>query len=86
MRANNSFLVHGLDADTANVAASRKHIRSLGLYGSVSVEAFDGKRLPYVDDLVNLVVAEDLGGGGELRVRLDDGGLETITAGDVGME
>ena len=31
-------------------------------------------------------VAEDLGGGGELRVRLDDGGLETITAGDVGME
>jgi outer membrane protein assembly factor BamB len=62
LRANNSFLVHGLDADTANVAASRKHIRSLGLYGSVSVEAFDGKRLPYVDDLVNLVVAEDLGG------------------------
>lgn len=30
--------------------------------------------------------AEDVGGGGELRVRLDDGSVETITAGDVGME
>jgi len=31
-------------------------------------------------------LAEAVGGGGELRVRLDDGTLETITAGDVGME
>jgi len=56
LHANDSYLVHGLDVDAANVAAARKHIRSLGLYGSVSVEVFDDERLPYADDLVNLVV------------------------------
>jgi outer membrane protein assembly factor BamB len=33
----------------------------MGIYGPVSVDVFDGKRLPYVDNLVNLVVAEDAG-------------------------
>jgi len=59
--ANDSYLVHGLDEDPENVEQARGHIRSLGLSGKVSVETFDGKRLPYVDNLVNLVVAEDLG-------------------------
>ncbi|NQU26646.1 MAG: PQQ-binding-like beta-propeller repeat protein [Candidatus Nealsonbacteria bacterium] len=54
-------LVHGLDTDAASVAKAREHIRSRGLYGKVSVAQFDGRRLPYVDNLVNLVVAEDLG-------------------------
>lgn len=57
LRANDSFLVHGLDADAKNVETARKHIQSLGLYGKVSADQFDGKRLPYVDNLVNLVVA-----------------------------
>lgn len=61
LRADDRFLVHGLDADADNVDAAREHIRSLGLYGSVSVDRCLGKRLPYVDNLVNLVVAEDLG-------------------------
>ena len=58
---NDRYLVHGLDSDAANVAAVRSHIHSLGLYGKVSIDTFDGKRLPYVDNLINLVVAEDLG-------------------------
>lgn len=58
LRANNSFVVHGLDAD---VTAVRKHIQSLGLYGPVSVEKWAGDRLPYTDNVVNLVVAEKLG-------------------------
>jgi len=60
--ADGRFTVQGLDADAENVAAAREHVRSLGLYGRVSVERLAGKRLPYVDNLVNLVVAEDLGG------------------------
>ena len=63
LRANESYLVHGLDADAANVAAAREHIRSAGKYGPVSVDRFDGKRLPYAEDLVNLVVLEDPGPG-----------------------
>ena len=54
-----SYLVHALDADAEDVKTARRHIRSLGLYGRVSVDRFDGKRLPYVDNLVNLIVAED---------------------------
>ena len=58
LRANDGFIVQGLDAD---VTAARKYIQSLGLYGPVSVEQWTGELLPYVDNLVNLVVADDLG-------------------------
>jgi outer membrane protein assembly factor BamB len=63
LRANYSFIVHGLDTDAKNVEAARKHIQSLGLYGRVSADQFDGKRLPYTDNLVNLIVTS-----GECRV------------------
>jgi len=59
LHANDSYLVHGLDVDTANVAKAREHIRSRRLNCAVSVDKFDGKRLPYADNLVNLVVASD---------------------------
>jgi outer membrane protein assembly factor BamB len=61
LRANDSCLVHGLDSKPRNVEKARQYIRSLGIYGPVSVVGFDGQRLPYVDNLVNLVVAEELG-------------------------
>ena len=61
LRAGEGYLIHGLDVKRANVEKSREYIQSLGLYGSVSVERFDGRRLPYADNLVNLVVSEDLG-------------------------
>jgi len=61
LRAGPSYLVQGLDTDAATVAAARQHIASLGVYGPVSADTFDGPRLPYVDNLVNLLVAEDLG-------------------------
>jgi len=70
------YLVHGLDRDAANVAKARAQLRSKGLYGPVSVERFDGQHLPYVDNLVNLVVAEDLGGMSSeevMRVLAPDG-------------
>jgi len=56
LRANDSFIVHGLDADAQNVDSARKHIQSLGLSGPVSAQQWAGKRLPYADNLVNLVV------------------------------
>ena len=62
LRANDSYLVHGLDAGADNVAKAREHIRKLGLCGKVSAERWTGKHLPYADNLVNLLVAEELGG------------------------
>ncbi len=58
LRANDSFVVQGLDKD---VTAARKHIQSLGLYGPVSVDRWSGGVLPYVNNLVNLIVAEKPG-------------------------
>ncbi|MDP6635154.1 MAG: PQQ-binding-like beta-propeller repeat protein [Phycisphaerae bacterium] len=61
LRAGESYIVHGLDADAKSVSAARKHIRKLGLYGKVSAELHSGAKLPYIDNLVNLLVAGDLG-------------------------
>jgi len=61
LRANERLVVQGLEGDAQNVEAARKHIRSLGRDAGVSVEQWSGGHLPYVDNLVNLVVAEDLG-------------------------
>lgn len=62
LRASEAYTVHGLARTPATVAKARATIRSKGLYGPVSVAAFSGRRLPYVDNLVNLVVADDLDG------------------------
>ena len=59
--AGDRYRVHGLDTDPANVARAREHVRSLGRYGAVSVDRFDGTQLPYAENLVNLLVAEDVG-------------------------
>ncbi len=61
LRAGDTYAVQGLDPDAKTVEAARRHIQSLGLYGAVSVEPLSGKRLPYVHNLVRLLVAEDLG-------------------------
>ncbi|NQU21818.1 MAG: PQQ-binding-like beta-propeller repeat protein [Candidatus Nealsonbacteria bacterium] len=75
--AHERHLVQGLSADAASVEQARKQIQSLGLYGDVSVARFDGKRLPYADNMVNLLVAEDasLVGMEELMRVLVPGGV-----------
>ncbi|MCK4958069.1 MAG: PQQ-binding-like beta-propeller repeat protein, partial [Planctomycetes bacterium] len=61
LRANDSFRVYGLDVDAGDIGKARKYLQNKGLYGPVSVDTFDGKKLPLIDNMVNLVVAEDLG-------------------------
>ena len=61
LRLNNSVQVHGLEPDGEKVATARERIRAAGVYGNVSVVHFDGQELPYVDNLVNVLVAADLG-------------------------
>ena len=78
------YLVHGLDTEAKNVRQARRHIRLLGLYGKVSADRLDGRRLPYTENLVNLVVAEGLG-----QVTMDEvvrvlcpGGVTYVKMGD----
>ncbi len=61
LRTSDNIVVQGLDASLANVEKARAAIQSAGLYGPVSVNLFDGKHLPYVDNLVNLIVVENSG-------------------------
>ncbi len=62
LKVNARYMVHGLDPDAANIQKARRLIASKGAYGPVSVDQLSGNRLPYNNNLVNLIVAEDLGG------------------------
>ncbi len=59
LRAGPQFVVQGLDTDPARVAQARQRLLAKGQYGEVCVDRWDGKRLPYADNLVNLIVAQD---------------------------
>jgi outer membrane protein assembly factor BamB len=61
LRVKDNILVHGLDTSAKNIATAREHIQSLGIYGKVSVERLMSRSLPYASNMVNLVVAENLG-------------------------
>jgi len=61
LRANDSFTVHGLEADPEKVAEARNYIREQDIYGPVSVELYSESVLPYNDNLVNLIVVQDAG-------------------------
>ncbi|MGM0531952.1 MAG: PQQ-binding-like beta-propeller repeat protein [Bacteroidota bacterium] len=59
--ANESYLVHGISSEENAVQSARRYIRSQDLYGKVSVEHWKRKELPYTDNMVNLLVAEEPG-------------------------
>ncbi len=61
LRVNDRFQVQGLEAEAATVTQARRDILALGKYGSVCVDEHRGAQLPYIDNLVNLLVAEKLG-------------------------
>ena len=61
LRASDSFMVQGLAADAGAVDKARAYLQSEGVYGAVTVDRLTGGSLPYIDNLVNLVVSEDLG-------------------------
>jgi len=54
------FVVQGLTSDAKKVEKARKYIETKGLYGRVSVERCDFKRMPYAKNFVNIVAAEAL--------------------------
>ncbi|CAN5822387.1 hypothetical protein BH11VER1_BH11VER1_35280 [soil metagenome] len=60
LKANDSYQVQGLTKDPAAVMATREAISKSGVYGAVAVNSWDGKILPYIENLVNLLVVEDV--------------------------
>ncbi len=53
--------MQGLDTDASAVEAVRKKLLQQNAYGTIAVDRFEGDQLPYIDNLVNLFVADDLG-------------------------
>jgi outer membrane protein assembly factor BamB len=53
------YLVHGLDVDTGNIDRVREFVYASGTYGQVSAAVFDGRHLPYADNLVNLLIMKE---------------------------
>jgi len=62
LRGGPAFVVQGLDTDSQQVARARGRLLAEGAYGPVSIESFDGEHLPYVNNLVNLLVVQDCPG------------------------
>ena len=57
----NPSMFHGLDKSADHVGKARRYIQSKNLYGRVSVAKYDGRKLPYGNNLINLIVADSLG-------------------------
>jgi len=58
LNAGDNCIVQGLDTSGASVDAAREYITSRGTYGKVTAMEFDGKKLPYIDNMVNLLVVD----------------------------
>ena len=61
LKADDNFLVQGLDPAVENVQKAREYISQKQAYGPISVDRLVESRLPYTDNMINLIVAEDLG-------------------------
>jgi len=80
---NDRFVVQGLSDDIKAVAAAREQVKSTGVYGKICVGLFDGKQLPYVESLVNLLIITDPGelSADEIKRVLVPGGMALIREG-----
>ena len=56
LKRSDAYIVHGLDTDPGKVRQARERFLAGKFNGTVSAAAFDGKRLPYIDNMVNLLV------------------------------
>jgi len=56
LKLSDAYIVHALDTDPANVAKARERFLAGKFNGTVSAAVFDGRHLPYIDNMVNLLV------------------------------
>lgn len=61
LRTNDRCFVYSFDSDADKVAKARRSVLEAGLDESVWVDHLDGARLPFADDMVNLLISENLG-------------------------
>ena len=69
------FLVQGLESDAKLVDQAKAYIHSKGFYGLVSVQQRPAGKLPYAENLVSLLIADDV-----RRVPVDMGEVMRVLA------
>ena len=52
LEADGNFVVHGLFSTEASVEKAKQEIAQAGRYGRVSCDTYNGRDLPYIDNLV----------------------------------
>lgn len=57
--AQGAYLVQGIDTDQKKISSAREFVLSHRGRSKVSLRRFDGRRLPYADNLVNLLLVGD---------------------------
>lgn len=72
------FVIQSLITCEEQVTQARQAIQASGCYGRVSAGRFDGRQLPYTDNLINLVVVVDGASLGPGKLSLDEI-LRTLT-------
>ncbi len=76
LKPNASYQVQGLSRNPADVARARTAVVKAGVYGDVAIDQLSGTTLPYIDNLVNLLVVDGDPGVAEeelLRVVVPNG-------------
>ena len=77
-----SYLVQGVDTDPAAVAGARSLFEKKGIYGRVTALGSDLQRLPYSDNIANMVVVECPVAKEELLRVLAPGGILLVRSGE----
>jgi hypothetical protein len=98
LAANGTFVAQGLLTEETDVEKARKLVEQKGLYGKVSCDWYNGKELPYVDNLINLLLCESttqvpepelmrvIAPGGTLMVKEPGGWEKTVKPYPTGMD
>ncbi len=72
LAANSGYLVHGIALDDASLARVRAAINAKGVAGQANVEKIAVVPLPYLRDLANIVVVEDMSALQKAGVKMEE--------------
>jgi len=84
LKSSDAYVVHGLDMDAKAVEATRKRFGAIDHNGMLSATEFDGKNLPYIDNMVNFIYCSkryDLSDAEILRVLAPRGKAVVVDSG-----
>ncbi len=81
--ARNGITIETLETNLQRIAQARDSLEAKGLYGPITITPFDGKSLPYADNMVSLAVMHETGAARDDIHVGDDEVLRVLAPGGV---